>query len=223
METTEILAIARTEHVPENWHVWPLRRGWVLRDAGVWALYAGFGSLIFIPALLFILPGVLASGVPANWGGLAVLVLSGAVVLGSIVCIALDLLRWTRAGQYLIVMTPDDYVKQEPGKLTRVPMAAVADPTVKGLPDPGAVMTVTRELQRSPAAALVRGDVLTGAAFRTPRRAPSMAFRDTRTDKEVVVATDAAFDDLWALYEILGALADEKARELKRARGELAE
>ncbi|HKS71494.1 MAG TPA: hypothetical protein VJQ45_13805, partial [Ktedonobacterales bacterium] len=187
----------------------------------VWALYAGFGLLIFVPALLFILPGVLANGVAASWGGLVVLVLSGAVVLGSLVCVALDLVRWARAGQYLIVMTPDDYVKQEPGKVTHVPMAAVADPTVKGLPDPGAVMTVTRELQRSPAAALARGDVLTGAAFRTPRRAPSLAFRDRRTDTVVVVATDAAFDDLWALYEILGALADDKARELKRARGEL--
>lgn len=223
MDTGEILSIARSEHVPANWHVWPLRREWLLRDAGVWALYAAFGFVLFIPSLLVIVPSLLAQGIAANGGGVVVLVLTGAIALGSTGCIAFDLVRLARAERYLIVMTPDDYVKQEPGRLMRVPMEAVADPTVRGLADPAAVMTVTRELQRSPAAAMARSNLLTGAAFRTPRRAPSLAFRDTRTDKVVVVATDAGFDNLWALYEILGALADAKARELKRARGELRE
>lgn len=222
MDTSELLAIARSEHVPANWHVWPLRRDWVLRDAATWALYAAFGFVLFIPALLLVVPTLQATGVTANWGGIAVLGVTGAIALGSTVCIALDLVRWARAGQYLIVMTPEDYVKQEPGKLTRVPMEAVADPTVKGLPDPGAVMTVTRELDRS-MPTIGRAGLLATNSLRTPRRAPSLAFRDTRSGKIVVVATDAAFDDLWALYEILGALSDAKARELKRARGELLE
>lgn len=200
--------------------MWPLRRDWVLRDAGVWALYAGFGFVLFIPALLLIVPALVAEGIPAHWGALAVLAVTGAIALGSTACIALDLVRWARASQYLIVMTPEDYVKQEPGKVTRVPMAAVADPTVKGLRDPGAVITVTRELDRS-LPTIGRAGILGSNSLRTPRRAPSLAFRDTRTGKAVMVASDAAFDDLWALYEILSVLADAKARELKRARGEL--
>ncbi|MFI5273653.1 MAG: hypothetical protein ACHQ4H_11525 [Ktedonobacterales bacterium] len=219
MEPNEILAIARSDHVPGHWHVWPLRRDVLQRDALEWALYALFGFVLFIPALLLIVPALVYDGIAQHWGALAVLGVTGGIALGSLAFIGGDLLRWLRASQYLLVMTPDDFVKQEPrGRVTHVPMEAVADAAVKGLPDPGAALAVTREIQRSSVVGFTRGDVLTGRTFRQPRRTPSLAFRDTRTGKTVTVATDNAFDDLWALFEILEVLADAKARQIQRAR-----
>ncbi|HET9980769.1 MAG TPA: hypothetical protein VFQ32_10010, partial [Ktedonobacterales bacterium] len=47
---------------------------------------------------------------------------------------------------------------------------------------------------------------------REPKRAPTLAFLDTRTNTEVVVATDDSFDDIPTLEQVISYLVDARKR-----------
>ena len=60
-----------------------------------------------------------------------------------------------------------------------------------------------------------------GAALslrRTPRVQPKLTFVDDRTNKQVVVGQDHAFEDLGALEYILRIYVGDKERELRASR-----
>jgi hypothetical protein len=54
--------------------------------------------------------------------------------------------------------------------------------------------------------------------MRTPRVQPKLTFVDDRTNKQVVVGQDHAFEDLGALEYILRIYVGDKERELRAAR-----
>lgn len=211
MDAATVLSIARGGTMPDHWHAWPLRKDFVLRSAIKWGI-AGLVLLAFFAFIVY-------STVPYNFqhGGtgavifsVVIIAVSGTAAFGSLGVALYDLWRMANADRYLLVMTPDDYVKAEPRKVTHVPMDAVAYVTLRGVKSP--------ELQAYEEAAggreshdifqsrsLDRVTRTIGGANQRRQRAqtPTLAFLDTRNDKEVIVATDASFDELPALEYVL--------------------
>src|SRR5215469_18399206 len=127
--------------------------------------------------------------------------------------------RLLHADEFWLVVTPDDYVKAMPGgKITHVPLEYVESITLKGVRAP-------IETAETPFDATARGvsPILRGSFrlsnYRRQRASPaSLAFVDTRTRQIVVVATDAAFDDLHGIEHVLSMQADAKQRQINRSR-----
>jgi hypothetical protein len=201
MDAEAVLATARSGQIPQYWTVWPLRREIVLRSALRWAGVAVFGFILFIPAIFATVPdNFTGSGAKLFFTSLLLLVL-GATAIGSL-CIAIyDLWRVLRAEEFLIVMTPDDYVKAEPRRITHVPMEHVAYVTMRGVKNPMEQQAqLVDPFSQPDRYRFMRGVVV---MRREPARSPSLAFLDTRTDREVIVATDDSFEALPALEYIL--------------------
>jgi hypothetical protein len=151
------------------------------------------------------------------------LLVLAAVAFGGIGIAAYDVWRVAHAGEFLLVITPDDYVKAEPRKTTHIPMSAIRHVTLKGikLPQEQAAAMPDPRVQRAGyqpgPGGLPRGflPAWTGGNIRRqPAQAPSLAFEDTRSGKIVTVATDDSFETLPALAEVLRmyAVHDERTR-----------
>ena len=201
MEVEAVLATARSGQIPQYWTVWTLRRDIVSRSALRWAAVSVFGFILFIPALFVTVPGnFTGSGIKLFFTSVLLLAL-GATAVGSL-CIALyDVWRVLHADDFLIVMTPDDYVKSEPNRITHVPMEHVAYVTMRGVKNPMEEQAQLADPYLQPDRyRFMRGVVM---VRREPAHSPSLAFLDTRTDREVVVATDDSFEALPALEYVL--------------------
>lgn len=196
MDAQAVLSTARSGNVPSNWFVWPLRRDYVLRSALKWAVAALFGFVLFIPACLATLPtlpqrsflGIIVTGV--------LLLLLGGVAFGGAAISIFDFYRLRHADDYWLVLTPDEFIKAEPGKVIEVPLEYVGDITMRGVKTPEEV--------RESVARPTRSSLLRTGFVRQPQSPPSLAFRDLRTDKTVMVSTDQSFDNLLLLEQVLG-------------------
>jgi hypothetical protein len=188
----QIVAMARSGARPSGWFVWPLRRDRVRRLALRSALYGLVGVVVFVPLVLATVPANFNDGTGKSVATLILLGIPAALAFLSAWALIGHLLRLARADQYLLVITPTDYVKAEPSRLTHVPMRCVAYITLKGETAGGA-------------RPISMGDVLTRRPPPESRgRGPtSLAFRDRCANRTVVVGTDDSFDDLAALQEVL--------------------
>lgn len=200
---------ARAGDAPENWAVWRLRRDFVLRGLLGWGFVAIVGFALLVPIIITTVPGNFEHGGGEFLLSGLLLFAFAAMAFGGLGIFSHDLWRLLHADDYLLVMTPNDYVKTEPrSKITHVPMDQIAHVTLRGvkvdevqIERPGhLVQTMAKRFQRE------------------PKSAPSLAFIDRRTDKEVVVATDESFDKLAALEEILMIQIYAKEKENERSR-----
>jgi len=203
-----LLHTARADTVPAGWYVWPLRRLGVLLMALKWLALAVVGFALFIPAVLAMIPANYDGNLVKGMLSSVILVILGAVAFGALGLAAHDFWRAALASAYLLVMTPDHYVKFAPGKVTHVPMSEVAYVTMRGVRLPGPVATAPQSDGWSGAMAFngmfFRGVSIDDLMRRNYRRAPaSLAFMDLRNRREVIVATDDAFDALPILEQIL--------------------
>lgn len=218
MQAEEILTQVRAGTGKQGWVVFPL-----LRDKLMWAI-AGwiFGILIGLLLLAVLVPIV----VPYNYerGLLSItltsilLVALAAVVIGSAVLLIIDVRRLLHANEHVIVITYDDFVKQEGSKIIQVPLSHVRHVTSRGR-SPLEQDAIKREdeVEKS----MGGGNVFSflfgrkGSSLHTRRRrmrAPtSLAFLDARDDREVIVVSDDAFGDPFViankLKEYAGSLA----------------
>jgi hypothetical protein len=221
MDAQEVLATARSASVPSSWFVYALRRDRVARSIAGWAIVGVVFLFVLILAMVATLPGLLQRGPFSVIATSLLLLVLAAVAFGGLGIAIYDAWRLARADAFLLVITPDDYVKAEPHRLTHVPMGAVGHITLKG------VKTSRQEAaelsdQRTRRAGIVQGRTIYNPLWTAggpPRRqagqAPSLAFLDRRTDKIVTVATDDSFEALPALAEILRMYAredDERTR-----------
>lgn len=204
-----MLASARTEPPPAGWYVWPLRRRSVLFTAIKWLALGVFGLALFIPTLVIMVPANFDGDVVKGMLSAVILVFLGAVAFGGLGVGAYDLWRVARAGDFLLVMTPDHYAKFTPGKVTHVPMSEIVYVTLRGVkaPEPTAAAP-SLEDWASPmqlGGMFSRGGTsVDNLLRRNYRRAPtSLAFRDLRTQREVIVADDDSFDALPTLEQVL--------------------
>src|SRR5690348_7080760 len=106
MDVQEIIATARAEDVPNTWNVWPLRRDTVARDLATWALIAGVGLLIFIPALRVMVPDNFEHGATSAIVSLIILFVLGFMAFGALYLLIMDVQRLRLSGEYLLIMTP---------------------------------------------------------------------------------------------------------------------
>src|SRR5262245_43642687 len=111
MDTQLLLSTARSGNVPDTWFVWTLRRDYVLRSVAKWAV----AGVIF----LFLLIVVFLATFPENFqlGGFSfvatslLLLVLAAVAFGGLGIAVYDAWRVAHASDFLLVITPEDYLK----------------------------------------------------------------------------------------------------------------
>ncbi len=201
MESAEILAQAKAgPDAPGGWVVLPLLRNKVLWGILGWifGIILGFG--LFVLVALGTIPANYESGLlPALFSTvfLAILLFVG---LGSAWALIVDVRRLRHADQHIIVITPEDFVKQEGDKIIHVPLSSVRYVTARGQRPPDRVaekQNVPSSKENMLGFVFGRGLVPSGEGWRRKRmRTPtSLAFVDSRTDSEVTVVTDNAYGD----------------------------
>ena len=196
-DTEQIIATARSGRTPAGWFVWPLRRDQVRKMALGWAAASILGFILFVPVVLSTVPSNFEKSAALAVFTAVLLCVTGALAFGGLGLVIADLVRLVRADQYLLVMTPDDYVKVEPGRTTHVPMRCVSFVTLKGIRRPDE----PERVRPGPQVQLSR--VVMGDPFRRPRGQASLAFLDSCNNREIVVSQDNSFDELPVLEHVL--------------------
>ncbi len=209
----EILAQAQAGvEPPHGWIVFRLLRNKVALAIAGWT----FGIAIGVGLFVWIAPIV----IPTNYlHGLFPILFTSCllgmlvfIAIGSLWALIVDVQRLRRADEHLIVITPEDFVKQEGKKIIHVPLMYVRHVTARGKPP------TDRTVPREPAVRQVqsvgenltgfilgRGAVPSGIRMRRKRmRTPTtLAFVDSRDDSEVLVVTDESYGDPYMIAALL--------------------
>lgn len=211
MEASQILEQAKQPEPPRGWIILPLLRHKVWLGIAGWIFGTILGLGFFTLMAFVVIPYNYQHGaLPAIMTTLflGILLFIG---LGSIWSILVDIRRLLNANQHLIVITSDEFVKQEGSKILQVPLNEIHYVTARGKPRPD------RPTSSNPFAEIPnagnntagfiagRGLLPSGIKFRMRRmRTPTtLAFIDGRTEKEVVVLTDDAYGDPHTIAALL--------------------
>jgi hypothetical protein len=219
LDAETILATARSGDAPGTWVVWPLRRDFMRNSSLKWLGLSVVGLLLFIPVVLATVPGIFSlRGFAFVFTGIIILALAS-LAFGALSIAVYDGWRLLHANEYWLVVTPDDYVKSAPGnRVTHVPLENVESITLKGVRAPIETAETPFDGTGRGVNPILRAP-LRLSNYRRQRATPaSLAFIDTRTGQEVVVATDAAFDDLHGIEYVLSMQTDAKQRQINRSR-----
>ena len=217
MEVDDILMQAKSsDGPPHGWVILPLVRSQVMTGIGGWILGAILGLGLFIPVALTVIPSNYqhgAAGAVFTSVLLAILLFIG---LGSLWAIYVDARRLIDADRHIIIITPDDFVKQEGNKVVHVPLMHVRHVTARGVPPPDRTPSTGSSMRQVSGAGenissfflgrnLTRTVSGSGPRYRMRRmRTPTtLAFLDNRTDKEVIIATDKAYGDPFTIAAVL--------------------
>lgn len=211
MDSEQVLATARSNNVPSGWNVWPLHKNRVMRSAISWTAVGIFGIILFVGAAFATIPDNFTRGTVAAVVTTLVLLVLATMGFGGVGIAVYDFWRLLHADEYWLVITPDDYVKAQPGKVTHVPMESVGYITLKGAKSPQA-READRYRQNQEHTNPMTRMTSVFVTKRQPATAPSLAFIDLRDDKEVVVSTDNSFDDLYVIEDVLQFLVEAKHR-----------
>lgn len=209
MDAHEVLETVRSGAAPSTWSVLPLRRDWLLRSVLQWAVVAVLTFALFVPALVITVPDNFTRGAVGAVITALLLVTLGAAAFGSAGVALYDLWRLSHMDDYLIVITPDDFVRAAPRGVVHVPIADIDYITVHGATPP-----VEQGMQdvRSMNQTNAYSRLIHAPRPRQPRQAPSLAFLDTRTNTAVIVARDAAYGDLYSMSRLLEINSEAKRR-----------
>jgi hypothetical protein len=211
MDAEAVLATARSDNVPSEWNVWPLHKDRVKRSVLNWAIIGVIGLVLFIGAVVATVPDNFTRGNLAIVATSFLLLVLATMAFGGLGIAIYDLWRLRHADEFWLVITPDDYVKAQPGKVTHVPMDSIGYITLKGVKSPQMrEMERHRENMEQSNIMTRMGNIL--IPRRQPSSAPSLAFVDLRDDKPVVVGTDNSFDDLYVIEDVLQYLVEAKHR-----------
>ena len=213
MEATEILERARAsgDETPPGWLVLPLLRKKLISSMFGWAVGAliGFGLFAFIASVT--IPYNFQQGFFTGCFATVLMLMTLFIGGGSAWSLIMDARRMRHIEEYLIVITPDDFVKQEGDKIVHVPLLHVRYVTARGTPPPDR-STPRNAMGEVPRAGENVAGFIFGRAFfpsgqkmrRKRMRTPTtLAFLDTRTDSEVIVATDASYGDTFEIAAYL--------------------
>jgi len=205
MEAAEILERARaSEEAPPGWLVLPLLKQKMQVGILGWAsgIIIGFALLAFIAWAT--IPYNYTLGFAAGCFTTILLGIALFISLGSTWAMITDIRRLHDADRHLIVITPDEFVKQEGDKIVHVPLTYVRHVTARGTPPPDRSTSGAagfREMPRAGehAAGFIFGRYFTQQGLRQRRkrmRTPTtLAFLDSRNDLEVIVTTDRSYGD----------------------------
>ncbi len=207
MEATEILERAKTDtDLPQGWIVLPLQKNKVAVGILGWIFGVILGLGLFALVAKIVIPGNFEHG---TFSIIATLIMLGVLLfvgVGSLWALITDIHRLRNANDHIIVITPTDFVKQEGQKIIHVPLMYVRHVTARGAPPPesapkNTMQEIPRAGENMAGFLFGRGMVPSGMRHRRRRmRTPTtLAFLDSRTDTEVVVATDNAYGDTFAI------------------------
>lgn len=213
MEAAEILERARTsgDETPPGWLVLPLLRKKLVSSMFGWVVGAlvGFGLFAFIAIVT--IPYNFQQSFFTGCFATVLMLMTLFIGVGSAWSLIMDARRLQHIENYLIVITPDDFVKQEGDKIVHVPLQYVRHVTARGTPPPDR-STPRNAMGEVPRAGENVAGFIFGRAFfpsgqkmrRKRMRTPTtLAFLDTRTDSEVVIATDTSYGDTFEIAAYL--------------------
>ena len=172
-------------------------------------MIVGFGLFALIASI--VIPHNYEQGVFSGCFTTFLLGMTLFIGVGSLWAMVSDIRRLRQADQYVIVITPDDFVKQEGDKIVHVPLMYVRYVTARGAPPPDR-STPRNTIREVPSAGENMAGFIFGRAFfpsgqkmrRKRMRTPTtLAFLDTRTDSEVIVATDTSYGDTFEIAAYL--------------------
>lgn len=206
MESVQILAQVNTdEGVPQDWIIFPLLRQKVVVGILGWISGAIMGGVLFAFIAPIMIPHNYQLGTAAAIFSTLILAMVLYVCLGSIWAMITDIRRLRSAEKHMIIITPDDFVKQEGERIVHVPLEYVKYVTARGTPP----VDRSAETARQDARASTSGENISSLIFgrrvaesgrrglgrRRMRTPTTLAFIDSRTDSEVIVVTDRAYGD----------------------------
>lgn len=207
MESTQIFAQVDTkEGAPYDWMVFPLLPRRIFIGILGWLFGAIVGGLFFAFMAPIMIPHNYQSGIASAIFSTLILAIVLYVCLGSLWALYIDISRLRNRKQHIIIITPDDFVKQEGKKTIHVPLEYVRFVTARGAPKVDRSVETAREdgkvgsLNESVSSMVLGRRVAEtsrrGSSMRKRMRTPTtLAFVDGRTDKEIVVVTDNAYGD----------------------------
>src|SRR5258708_8864104 len=133
MESGEIIDQARVgDEAPHGWIVLPLLRNKVTIAIAGWIIGAIIGLGLFALMASVMIPNNFQNGPPAAIFSSILLGVVLFIGIGSIWAAIGDIGRLRNADKYLIVITPEDFVKQEGKKIIHVPLRNVRHVTAPG-------------------------------------------------------------------------------------------
>ncbi|HZU67727.1 MAG TPA: hypothetical protein VFA09_10670 [Ktedonobacteraceae bacterium] len=215
MESTEILDRVKTGgDMPHGWIVFPLSRRKVAIGILGWIFGVIVGLGLFAVIAWLTIPHNYQQGAAAIIFTTILLGIMLYVGLGSIWALIMDARRLSQADKHVIVITPEDFVKQDGSRIIHVPLMYVRHVTARGGRPPQPERTTTsnpiREMpgfgEQLGSMFFGRRNVATGSegARRKRMRTPTtLAFVDDRNQSEVIVVTDAAYGDPYIIAALL--------------------
>jgi hypothetical protein len=215
MEAEEILEQAKdSTRTPSDWVVFPLQRRKVIFGLLEWIVGIIMGLGLFALVASIAIPYNYQHGVGPALFSTIFLGIFLFIFLGSTHLLISDIRRLRHVDQHIIVITPQDFVKQEGKKVISVPLSHVRYVTARGKPLPDQTMPTPEEstVKDVPNASenmlgfvFGRGLTSSGKRWRRGRmRTPtSLAFLDARSDNEVVVVDDTSYGDPFLIAAIL--------------------
>jgi hypothetical protein len=217
MDAQEIVSIARSGNIPSSWNVWPLRRNELIRASLTWLLFGIVGTGLLAIVVYFTIPDNFTQGSTKIVLSLAMYLVLGIMGLGGLYLFFGHVGRYLRAGDYILIMTPDDFVKAVPSNIIAVPMSDIGGILLRGvrrveLSTQGPGGAFSEMGLRRIGSMLGAGAAFFGFGRHERRQQPRLSFIDQRTAKVVIVAEDNAFDDLGALDEVLRTYVHAKER-----------
>jgi len=221
MDASEILQQARSDpHAPHGWVVMPLLRNKLLVGMSGWVLGIIMGLGLFGVLATIMIPYNYQHGAFAAIFSTVLLGIFLFIGLGSLWSLIMDIQRLRHLNEHIIIITPDAFLKQEGDKVTHVPLMYVRHVTARGAAPPEHINADTRGRGNRMNSADTsihstsdnfvgffagRGFTNSGMRWRRKRmRTPtSLAFVDSRNDREITVVTDDAYGDPFMIAALL--------------------
>jgi hypothetical protein len=218
MQAEEILTKAKTStELPQGWIVFPLLRNKVLVGIAGWIAGVFIGMFLFALIAPIVIPNNYQSGFAAAFFTTLLLGIFLFIGLGSLWSLIMDVRRLMQADRHFMVLTPDDFVKQEGNRIIHVPCINIRHVTARGTPPPdrtpptGSAVEQVSTLGENTASLFMGRSMVTalgsrsgGKSRKRGRRTPTtLAFVDTRTDREVIVTNDNSFGDTFQIAALL--------------------
>ena len=213
MEAAEILEKTRAgDDLPQGWLVFPLVRGKLILGMVGWAFGTILGLGLFALMASIVIPYNYQHGIVSIIFTSLLLLLFLFVGLGSLWSLLQDVLRLMQLNRHIIVITPEDFVKQDGEKVTHVPLVYVRHVTARGTPPPDRTAPKEQGVRQVQGvgeniAGFLFGRGLTPSGMRYRRnrmRTPtSLAFVDSRDNSEVIVVNDTSHGDPFVIAALL--------------------
>lgn len=223
MDASSILERARSGNPPSEWNVWPLRQDFVRVSAIKWALLGVVGFGLLIPAGFATIPSDFTStDSAARLFAMIILILLATIAFGGIGIAIHDVWRLTHARDYWLIITPETFIKAEPGRVIETPLEHIHGLTLKGVSLPtgensSASVMMSPFPMTNRMISFANAARVPGVSHKRARGNASLAYRDMRSNKIVTVCTDDSFDQMGAIYELLSSRRAVREDQVRRA------